>query len=124
MKKLPLLMILSLLILLVSAGCRRQAFSGNETANEKQWSLEYTDLNATKTHDIKLEEGASIDVAIEDKSGDLDIFISDTNGEKIYKGDNASSGKFSIKVPKTDTYKFSVTGKNAKGSVKFRIAIK
>lgn len=122
MKKISLLMILSLLILLIITGCGRQRFSGNNISNGKQWLLEYSILSGTKTHDIKLEKGAIIDVVIENKSGDLDIFVSDSNEEKIYKGDNASTGKFSITVPKADIYKFSVTGSNAKGNVSFKVA--
>jgi hypothetical protein len=121
MKKLSLLMILSLIILLITTGCRKPMFSGNSISNDKQWLLEYSILNSTKTHDIKLEKGASIEVTIENKSGDLDILISDSNQEKIYKGDNATSGQFSVKVPKTDIYKFSVTGINSKGSVSFKV---
>jgi hypothetical protein len=121
MKKFSSFMILSLLILLIATGCRKPMFSGNNISNDKQWLLEYSILNSTKTHDIKLEKGASIEVNIENKSGDLDILISDSNQEKIYKGDNATSGEFSVKVPKADTYKFSVTGSNAKGSVSFKI---
>lgn len=111
-----------LIFLITTTGCRRQVFSGISTGNEKQLVLEYSILNSTKTHDIKLEKGAIINVVIENKSGNLDIFVSDSNDEKIYKGDNVTSGKFSIKVPKTDTYKFSVKGSNAKGSVSFKVA--
>jgi hypothetical protein len=119
-KRLSVLMILSVLIILITAGCRKQVFSGSSTGNEKQWLLEYSTLNCTKTHDIKLEKGATIDVVIENKSGNLDILVSDTNEEKIYKGDKATTGKFSLIIPKTDIYKFSVTGSNASGSVSFK----
>ncbi|MBU3130543.1 PPC domain-containing protein [Clostridium tagluense] len=123
MKKLYLLMILSVLIFLIgTTGCRKQVFSGSSTGNETQFLMEYSILNCTKTHDIKLEKGTTINVVIENKSGNLDIFVSDSNGEKIYKGDNATSGNFSLEVPKTDTYKFSVKGSNAKGSVSFKVA--
>ena len=114
-------MILSVLILLIATGCTKQVFSGSSTGNEKQFLLDYSILNCTKTHHIKLEKGITIDVVIENKSGKLDVLVSDTNGEKIYKGNNPTSGKFSLVIPKTDTYKFSVTGSNAKGSVSFKV---
>ena len=122
MKKLSLLIILCMVLLFGAVGCQTQVFVGNSTSSAKQFLLDYTILNSTKTHDIKLEKGSTVNVIIENKSGNLDIIISDTNGEKIYKGDNAASGKFSLQIPKTDTYKFSVTGRNAKGSVSFKIA--
>jgi threonine dehydrogenase-like Zn-dependent dehydrogenase len=80
------------------------------------------DCKSLVTHDMKLEKGAVINVIIENTSGYLDILITDSNGEKMYKGDDAASGKLSIEIPKTDTYKFSVTGSNAKGSVSFKVA--
>ncbi len=48
--------------------------------------------------------------------------MAEVDGEEIYRGDDASSGSFSLEIPKTGTYKFSVTGTNAKGSVSFKIA--
>ncbi|MFT5873807.1 MAG: DNA/RNA endonuclease YhcR with UshA esterase domain [Clostridium sp.] len=123
MKKLSLLMILSMLIFLIATtGCKKQVFSGSCAGNEKQFLMDYSILNCTKTHDMKLEKGTIINVVIENNSGNLDIFVSDSNGEKIYKGDNATSGNFSLEVPNTDTYKFSVKGSNAKGSISFKVA--
>ena len=115
-------MILSVLILVITTGCRKQVFSGSSTGNNGQFLLEYTILNSTKSHELKLEEGTSINVTIENKSGRIDILVADTNGEEIYKGNNPSSGKFSLKIPKTGTYKFSVTGSNAKGRISFKTA--
>ena len=123
MKKFSLLMILSVLILLITTtGCKKEAFTGSSTANETQFLMDYSILNCTKTHDIKLEKGTTVNVVIANKSGNLDVFVSDSNGEKVYKGDNATVGNFSLEVPKTDTYKFSVKGSNAKGSVSFKVA--
>lgn len=115
-------MILSMFVLLIFTGCGKQVFDGNRTGNDVEFKLDYSILNCTKTHDMKLEKGAVINVIIENTSGYLDILITDSNGEKMYKGDDAASGKFSIEIPKTDTYKFSVTGSNAKGSVSFKVA--
>lgn len=122
MRKCSLLMILIVLTLLIATGCRKQVFIGSSTGNSAKFKLDYSILNSTKTHEIKLKKEATINVIIENKSGELDILVSDSNGEKIYKGDNVTSGKFSIEIPKTDTYKFSVAGSNAKGSVSFTLA--
>lgn len=69
-----------------------------------------------------LEKGTSIDVKIEDKSGRVDIRVTDSKDKEIYRGDDASSGSFSLEIPETGTYKFTVTGKKAKGSVSFMAA--
>jgi hypothetical protein len=73
---------------------------------------------------MKLEEGTIINVTIENKSGQLDIVVAGTSGQEIYKGNNAVSGNFTVQIPKTDTYKFSITGRKAKGSVSFIAADK
>jgi hypothetical protein len=86
-----------------------------------QFITDYSILNCAKTSEMKLKKGTKINVVIESKSGKVDVLVVDANGEKIYKGDNADSGKFTIEIPKTSTYKFSVTGSNAKGSVSFKV---
>jgi hypothetical protein len=115
-------LILSIGVLFILMGCKNQNFDGSSTGNDEQFIIDYSIMNCTKTNDMKLEKEANINVIVENKSGDLDILITDSSGEKIYKGDNATSGKFSIEIPKTDTYKISVTGKNAKGNVSFKVA--
>lgn len=122
MKKLSILMILSMLILVIATGCSKQVFDGNRTSNDAQFVMEYSILNCTKTHEIKLEKGAIINVIIESNSGRVDILVEEVNGEEIYKGANATSNEFSLNVDKTGTYMFTVTGNNAKGSVSFKIA--
>lgn len=103
----------------IAASCEKQVFDGSRTSNDGHFILSYSILNCTKTYDMKLEKGTLINVAIENKSGHLYIFIEDSSGNRIYNGDDVSSGKFPIEVQKTDTYKFLVTGKKAKGSVSF-----
>lgn len=120
-KKISIVMILSMSVLFILMGCGKRIFDGSSTGNDEQFIIDYSIMNCTKTNGMKLEKGASIDVVIENKSGHSDILITNSNGEKIYKGDDVTSGKFSIEVPKTDTYKFSVTGKNAKGNVSFKV---
>ena len=115
-------MILSIIAIVIATGCSEQTFVGKSTSNDSQFILDYSIFNSTKTHEIKLGKGATINVGIENKAGRVDILISNSNGEKIYKGDNATSGKFSLDIPKEDTYKFSVTGINAKGNISFEVA--
>jgi len=122
MKKFSLLIILSMLILITAAGCSEPVFNGNRTSNDVQFIMDYSILSRAETHEMKLKEGATINVIIKNNSGRVDILVADTNGKEIYKGDNAASGNFSLKIPKTDTYKFSVTGSKAKGSVSFKVA--
>lgn len=121
MKKLSIVTILCMFVLFIITGCGKHLFSGSITGNDEQFIIDYSIMNCTKTGDMKLEKGTNIKAVIANKSGHLDILITDSNGKKVYKGDDVTSGKFSIEIPETDTYKFSVTGKNAKGNVSFKV---
>lgn len=122
MKKLSFLIILSILMLTLAVSCGDQVFNGNRTSNDKQFILDYSVLNRTETHEMKLQEGSKINVVVESKSGSVDILVTDSNGLVIYKANNATSGNFLIQIPKSDTYKFSVTGKKARGAVSFKVS--
>ena len=119
MKKLYLFALACVLIL--AAGCQKQDFAGSRTANETQFLLEYSILNKAQTHEMDLKQGTMVRVEIESQSGRIDVVVTDKNGEEIYKGNGASSGSFSLEIPQTDTYRFSVAGSNAKGSVSFTV---
>lgn len=121
MKRLFSIILLIGLILNIGTGCRKQVFNGNRIGNDKQFIMEYTVLNKTETHQMKLEKGAFIDVIIENESGRLDVLVVDENGEKLYRGDDALTGEFSLEIPKTAIYSFSITGNKAKGSVSFKV---
>lgn len=120
LKKISIAVILSALALMIFAGCEKRTFNGSSTGNDEEFIIDYSIMNCTKTNEMKLKEGTKVNVVIENKSGKLDILITNSNGEKIYKGDNVSSSKFSIEILKEDTYKVSVTGENAKGNVSFK----
>ena len=119
MKKFYLLAIIC--VLLLAAGCQVQDFAGSRTATETQFLLEYSILNRTEAHEMELQKGTMLRVEIEAISGRTDIILSDENGEEIYRGNDASSGNFSIEIPETNTYRFSVTGSKAKGGVSFTV---
>jgi hypothetical protein len=121
MRKFINLTIMGLLIILTVNGCTVQVFNGSRTGDNNQFIMNYTVLSRSETHEMKLEEGSTIDVDIENKSGRLDILVEDINGEVIYKGNNVSTGEFSIVIPKTNNYIITVSGKKAIGSVAFKV---
>lgn len=121
-KKIFLLILLSLFIVVFTAGCGKQTFNGNRTSNDTQFIMDYTILNKTVTHEMKLEEGAIINVSIVNESGILKILVADTEGQEIYRGDKADTSEFKLEIQKAGTYKFTVTGSKAKGSISFKVA--
>lgn len=122
MFKKNVLVVLSIMLLFTVTGCGKQVFNGNRISNDTEFIMDYSILNRTESHQMRLNEGTNIDTIIENKSGRLDILIKSENGKQIYVGNNAASGNFTIKIPETDTYIFSITGNNAKGSVSFKVA--
>ena len=121
MKKLTSLLLLGILVLTFSTGCGKQIFDGSRTGNDKQFIIDYTVLNKTETHEMKLNQGSKVEVVIDNKSGSLDIVVANADGKEIYRGDDAQSGQFTLEIKESGTYKFTVTGTKAKGRVSFKV---
>jgi len=121
MKRIFLIIITSILIFSIFAGCNNQIFDGNRSGNDAQFIMDYSVLNKTEVHEMKLEEGTLINVNIVNNAGRLDILIVSISGSEIYRGDNVNSGQFKVEIPQTDTYKFVVKGIKAEGSVSFKV---
>ncbi|NLM36137.1 MAG: hypothetical protein GX206_11915 [Clostridiales bacterium] len=113
--------IVFIFIIIFATACNKVVFDGSRTSNDKQFIMEYSVLSETQSHEMKLEQGAIIDVDIENKAGKLAILIADEDGNEIYRGDDAKTSAFSVKTPKASNYKISVTGKKAKGKVSFKV---
>jgi len=114
--------ILIFLLVFFISGCadKNAIFNGSKTSNDNQFVMEYEILNTTYTEELELKKDEIIKVEIVNDSGVLNVSVIGKSGEKVYKGDNISSGSFSLTIPKDDTYEFSVEGKKAKGSVSFK----
>ena len=71
------------------------------------------------THRMDLNENDVIDVEIVKNQGKLDISVTDEEDNIIYKADDASSGMFSLEIPRSGIVEFKVSGRNASGLVSF-----
>ena len=121
MKRTWILILLGFILLLPLSGCARPQFTGSETANDVQFVLDFSLLNGTRTHSMRLMPGDIVDVIIEKESGQLDIKVASSDGDVLYQADDADSMVFSLIIQKEYTYKFSVTGADAAGSVSFTV---
>jgi hypothetical protein len=121
MKKLTSLLLIGALLLTLFTACGKQIFDGSRTGNDKQFIMDYKVLNKTETHEMKLDKGAKVDVAIKNTSGRLDVFVESADGKEIYKGNDIESGQFTLEIKDAGNYKFIVTGSKAKGSVSFKV---
>lgn len=96
-------------------------FQGIESTTDNQYSLTFDILNVTKSHQTVLFAGDIVDVKIVKNEGELDVSISDSGNNYLYKGDDVSSNEFSVTIPNVDNYNFRVTGRDAAGSVSFTV---
>ncbi len=119
MKKLSIVAVIMLVITFIVAGCQGRISEGSIVGDDNQFVVSV--LNTTKSHEVKLEKGTNIKVEIEKESGNVDVAIIGSEGNVLYKGDNADSWNFTVSTNKEDTYKFTVTATDGKCSVSFKI---
>lgn len=94
-------------------------FNGSSTGNDTQFIMEYSILNKSDYRNMTLKSGDIINTSIVSDSGSVSIEVENSKGEIIYSDEDIPTSDFEIATPQDDTYKFTVTGHNAKGSVKF-----
>lgn len=94
-------------------------FNGSSTGNDTQFIMEYSILNKSDYRNMTLKSGDIINTSIVSDSGSVSIEVENSKGEIIYSDEDIPTSDFEIAIPQEDTYKFTVTGHNAKGSVKF-----
>lgn len=109
-----------LIITFLLGACGKSAFSGSRTANDSQFILKYKAFNTTDAQPLFLESGDSIKAEIVVDSGKLSIKIQKDSDTPVYENDSiVASDNFNVEIQESGTYKITVTGKEAKGSVSF-----
>lgn len=78
-------------------------------------------MNESRSESFRLEEGISVAVYVVYLDGELDIYITDSNGTVVYEGHNPEIGGFLVNITEDDPYTMTVEGKRAKGSISFQI---
>lgn len=112
-------MICILAVVFSLTACGKE-FDGVRTGNDKEFMMEYTLLDTTGFQEIALEAGDRIDAEIVVDDGNLSIKIQKENERPVYESSGIFfSNEFTVNVEESGTYTISVTGKRAKGSVRF-----
>ena len=83
--------------------------------------MQYRILNGSDSHVFSLESGDGIDVSIVRDSGQVAVLIGEENADPIYRGIALSTSAFQVSVPKSGSYRVTVIGKKASGSVNFTV---
>ena len=116
MKKICIIFSVLLLVMSLDA-CSFTKFNGSRTGNNSQFIMEYTVLNTTDSQLLELEDGDIVDFEIVSESGKLNIIVQKDGEKPVYEGTDIPTSSFKVEITEKGTYKFSVTGKKAKGSV-------
>ena len=113
-------LLISALIVLPNA-ISRDGSVYSRRVEEALFLLEMESLNCTVEETFYLQKGDTIDVSAADISGELSCYIGRENNTSIYEGRSPMPGAFRVTVPEDGDYIISVTGRNAKGNISFRI---
>lgn len=120
MKK-SLCIICVLLIVFSLSGCGKSSFDGSRIGNDSQFVMEYKIFNTTDEQSLLLESGDIIRSEVIVDSGKLSIKIQKDSDTPIYESDDiVTSENFDVEIQESGTYKITVIGENAKGSVSFK----
>ena len=112
--------IFSVLFLITSLTACSPDFNGSRTGNNNQLIMEYTAFNTTDTQDFVVEAGDIIHVEIVIEDGLLSYKIQKDDDKPIAESKGIFfSVEYDFDVEESGTYTVTVTGENAKGSVKF-----
>lgn len=79
--------------------------------------MDYLILNTTDYQLLELEEGDIVDFDIVSKSGKVNVSLQKEGEEPVYEGNDVETSSFKVTIGESGTYKATVTGKKAKGSV-------
>ena len=115
-----ILHVVLLAICLLLSGCGgKTTFDGARTSDETGFRMEYSILDKEESSEMKLTEGDQIQVHISHSAGNVDVIVGQNGQEPIYKGTEQENADFILTVPKTGSYRISVTGHRAKGEISF-----
>lgn len=103
---------------LLNSGAR---FNGNSLLNPDEMALDYTILNGSFTHTMRLQSGDVLDVALQVDEGTLGIAIEGSDGTPLYQNDDLDASQFHLEISQTDSYQVTITGSNTKGSIHLKV---
>ncbi len=119
MNKRRLMPLLALLLLLTA--CQPAAFDGTLVKTPDIFALNFQSFHSTDTHTFALSEGDRIQVEITRKAGDIAVTIQQDGDTPVYQGTTPSPSAFQVAITKGGTYRVTVTGTHARGSVSFHV---
>lgn len=92
-------------------------FDGNRSSNPRELVMDYTILNGTFTHTLKLNAGDVLNVDLSVDEGTLGVIIQFGDDTPIYQNENLETSQFNLEIIQSGSYQVTITGTNTKGSI-------
>lgn len=110
-----------LLLMLLLADCRGDAFEGSIVAEDDCFQMDYTLLSRQQDAALVLCAGDALRISVAQEDGTVDITVGMDGKEPIYEGKGLSDFAFTLNIAESGTYQITVVGHRARGSVSFDV---
>lgn len=107
-----------LLLAFCLTACESSQGTMTEKADDKTCALEFAGLTAERTYHWTLQQGDTLQVRLDRRSGNIRLDIRGENGTEAYTGNGMTSCFFAVGISETDTYLVTVSTQNAEGAVR------
>ncbi len=109
--------ILLVLLCLTLISCGDDVFEGEKIADDDCFSLDYTIFNGREEASLTLIEGDVLKVVIAQESGFVDMTVAIDGQQPVYEGNNLTDMTFTLNITSGGTYRVTVSGHSACGTV-------
>lgn len=99
---------------MVQSGAR---FNGNRSSNSRELDMDYSILNGTFTHTLRLNAGDVLNVDLQVDEGSLGVVIQQEDGTTTYRNEDLETSQFNLEITQSGKYQVTITGVNTKGSL-------
>ncbi len=104
MKKLKRIVFAAICMSVLLTGCNGDsAFHGNKIADADSFRMEYSVLNQREEAYLLLEAGDSLQVAISQETGTVDVVVAVDGSEPVYEENHISNMDFTLNVNEAGT---------------------
>lgn len=120
MKRSLLLRIATVALCIAMTGCHTtELFIGSVTSADDGIYAEYTAFDCHREWFMTLSEGDLLMVSYVCRSGTVEITVGTDGDTPIYEGNGLDDIEFALNIRKSGTYRISLTGHDAVGSISF-----
>lgn len=118
LKRKYFLVIACFMLIMTLTACGNADFVGNSYKVGNNITIEFQTLNTAQTQEIDLKSGDTVRFDVTRESGQIDIAFGIKDASPDYEGKSVESSSFTVTVHEDGRYILTVTGADAKGSVK------